>query len=348
MLARAISFGLLLLFVSFTGMNAEEGGDRLQLLLPTDNTALFTGEGADFYQYVTRNYRGVTSTPWQGGRYGFVRNPHEVGAGLIYTRFHEGIDIKPLRRDASGEPLDEVRAIADGKVVHVNLVPGYSNYGKYVVIEHRWAGSPYYSLYGHLASVAVQTGARLPAGGTIGIMGYTGEGLDRARAHTHLELNLLLSRQFERWHAANFKAEPNRHGLYNGLNLAGIDIARLYQALRKEPSLTLPEFLAREEIFYKVSVPASRSFELPSRYPWLVRGNSEADVKSWEISFNKGGVPLAIEPAQTIVAEPEITYVKRSAINYSYLTRGVLGGSGDRPTLSESGKRLMQLLTFPQ
>src|SRR5512132_3933667 len=88
--------------------------------LSTDNDALFSGGGAAFYQYIERNYKGVKSTPWEGGQYGFVRDPTDTPGGVVYTRFHEGIDIRPIHRDAHGEPLDEVRAIADGKVVHVN------------------------------------------------------------------------------------------------------------------------------------------------------------------------------------------------------------------------------------
>src|SRR5215510_6625491 len=133
----------------------------LDLVLPTDNDALFLGDGSAFYQYVDREYSGVKSTPWEGGQYGFVRDPKSTGGGVVYTRFHEGIDIRSVHRDANGEPLDEVRAIADGQVVHVSLVPGYSNYGKYVVIEHRWDGSNYYSLYGHLSSIAVQPGEKV-------------------------------------------------------------------------------------------------------------------------------------------------------------------------------------------
>ena len=129
---------------------------QLDLALPTDNDALFHGGGPDFYQYVERDYKGVKTTPWEGGQYGFVRDPVETNAGFVYTRFHEGIDIRPLQRDAQGEPLDQVRAIAAGKVVHTSLVPGYSNYGKYVVIEHQWKGSSYYSLYGHLSEIAVR------------------------------------------------------------------------------------------------------------------------------------------------------------------------------------------------
>src|SRR6266480_7877073 len=84
----------------------------LDLVLPTDNNALFSGDGPAFYQYIERNYKGVKSTPWEGGQYGFVRDPIATSAGIVYSRFHEGIDIRALRRDAHGEPLDEVHAIA--------------------------------------------------------------------------------------------------------------------------------------------------------------------------------------------------------------------------------------------
>src|SRR5215470_20112856 len=151
----AVAFTLLF-SATMTIQTARSQG--LDLALPTENDALFSGDGPAFYQYVDRDYDGVKSAPWEGGQYGFVRDPKSIGGGIIYTRFHEGIDIRSVHRDANGEPLDEVRAIADGRVVHVNLVPGYSNYGKYIVIEHSWDGSNYYSLYGHLSSVAVQAG----------------------------------------------------------------------------------------------------------------------------------------------------------------------------------------------
>src|ERR1700686_4815869 len=99
----------------------------LDLALPTDNDAIFRGGGPDFYQYVERDYRGEKSTPWEGGQYGFVRDTEQTRAGVVYTRFHEGIDSACLHRHERGEPLDEVRAIADGKVVYTNPVPGYSN-----------------------------------------------------------------------------------------------------------------------------------------------------------------------------------------------------------------------------
>ena len=324
---------------------AQAESERLNLALPTTNDALYRGGGAEFYQYVTRDFQGDKSTPWEGGQYGFVRNPRSTASGLIYTRFHEGIDIRPMQRDAAGEPLDAVSAIADGTVVHVNLIAGYSNYGRYVVVEHRWGGASYYSLYGHLASALVRPGAKVKRGDQLGVMGYTGEGLDRERAHVHLELNLLLSRNFEGWYDNYIKNDPNRHGIYNGVNLAGLDIARLYLALRRNPALTIPEFLASEETFYKVTLPISPNFDLPKRYPWLRSDASAANA--WEVSFNRAGVPLKVQPATRAVLAPTLTYVSKESGDYGDLTRGVLSGSGSNARLSESGERLMRLLLWP-
>ena len=330
--------------IRFTAMGENQ---ILDLVLPTDNDALFSGRGAAFYQYIDRNFKGVKSTPWEGGQYGFVRDPTDTAGGVVYTRFHEGIDIRPLHRDAHGEPLDEIHAIADGKVVHVNSVPGYSNYGKYVVIEHRWGGSNYYSLYGHLSSIAVHPEDTVKHGQRIAVMGYTGTGLNRERAHLHLELNLMLSREFESWYNAFFRNDPNHNGIYNGMNLAGLDIARLYLALHKNPSLTIPEFLGREETFYKVTVPKARYFELPKLYSWMLTTGSRNEKSSWEVSFAQSGVPLRIESSNKSATQPELSYVKKSSVDYSHLTRDIISGHGANAHLTDYGRQLMRLLIYP-
>jgi hypothetical protein len=344
LLFAAITFTCFL-SVSMTGRAAQNQG--LDLALPTDNDALFSGDGPAFYQHVERNYKGVKSTPWEGGQYGFVRDPTETAGGLVYTRFHEGIDIRPVHRDANGEPLDEVRAIADGKVVHVNSIAGYSNYGKYIVIEHRWDGSNYYSLYAHLSSIAVQPGDTVRRGQRIAVMGYTGAGINRERAHLHLELDLMFSRQFEAWYNTFFRNDPNRHGIYNGMNLAGIDVARLYLALRKNPALTIPEFLKDEETFYRVAVPKARHFDLPALYPWMLAGGKRNSGASWEVSFARSGVPLRIEPSDKKVTQPELSYVKKDSTQYSYLTRDIVSGRGGNAHLTNYGMQLMRLLIWP-
>ncbi|MFL6526665.1 MAG: M23 family metallopeptidase [Chthoniobacterales bacterium] len=319
--------------------------DRINLAFPTDNDALLRGDGPAFYQHIERDYQGEKSTPWEGGRYGFVRNPVQTRDGVIYSRFHEGIDIRPLQRDATGEPLDEVRAIADGAIVYANTNPRWSNYGNYIVIEHRWGGSPYYSLYAHLKSIDVKIGRRVARGEHIAQMGYTGEGLNQERAHVHLELNMMLSRNFESWYEASSQTDPNHHGIYNGINLMGLDIARLYLALRKQPGLTIEEFLAGEETFYRVKIPASKHFDLAELYPWLVSGDARRGAR--EISFNRAGVPLKIVPVADRLAAPTVSFIRQRKADYSLLTRNVVGGNGANPALTDSGAGLMQLLTWP-
>jgi murein DD-endopeptidase MepM/ murein hydrolase activator NlpD len=340
---RAGTIALLTSLVAVSGNAAEP----INLSLPTDNAALLRGDGPAFYQYIERDYHGEKSTPWEGGRYGFVRNPTETSAGIVYTRLHEGVDIKPLQRDASGEPLDAVRAIAPGVVVHASQTAGWSNYGRYVVVEHRFDGCKYYSLYGHLSSVAVRPGQHVQQRDQLGVMGHTGEGLNQARAHVHLELNLMLSRQFEAWHAASFKNDPNHHGLYNGLNLVGLDIARLYLALQKRPGLTIPEFLGEEETLYRVLLPASNNFDLVKFYPWMLREKPAGDPASWEVSFNRAGVPLKIQAGTKPVSEPELSYLKPGGVDGGVLTMERIAGRGANAHLTDKGKQFMRLLVFP-
>jgi murein DD-endopeptidase MepM/ murein hydrolase activator NlpD len=341
--APAVSVVLLL----HSSMMAQTGRTMVDLVLPTDNNALFSGGGPAFYQYIERNYKGVKSTPWEGGQYGFVRDPTETSAGILYTRFHEGIDIKSVHRGANGEPLDQVRAIAGGKVVHTNLAPAHSNYGRYVVIEHRWDGSNYYSLYGHLSTIAVKPGQQVQKGEPIAVMGYTGKGINRERAHLHLELNLLRSHEFESWHDAFFKKDPNHNGIYNGMNLAGLDIARLYLALRKNPSLTIPQFFESEETFYKVTLPRSSHFELMKLYPWMVRTGAGVKTSSWEVSFARSGLPLKIQPGEKELRQPELSYVKETSADAAYFTHDVVAGRGTNAHLTENGRQLMRLLIWP-
>src|ERR1700676_538467 len=284
-------FRSVVLLVVQVGVSAL--GQPVNIILPTKNRGLRNGDNATFYQYVKRDFEGESKTPWEGGQYGFVRNPRRFGATVLDTRFHEGMDIRPLHRDANGEPLDVIHAIAAGNVVYANNVPSASNYGRYIVIEHQFGGCPYYSLYAHLSAIDVAIGNRVAQGDPIAVMGHTGEGIDRERSHVHLELNLLLNSDFERWSKKYFRGDGNRHGNYNGQNLDGLDIARLYLELAKNSQKTIPEFFQEEATWYRVVVPASPRMDLLQRYPWLSAGQTAA--QSWEISFNQAGIPLHFE-----------------------------------------------------
>src|ERR1700736_5388184 len=90
------------IIVIFAQFGFSALGQPVNIVLPTENHGLLTGDNAAFYQYVKRDFEGVVSTPWEGGQYGFVRNPRRCGTTVLDTRFHEGMDIRPLHRNANG------------------------------------------------------------------------------------------------------------------------------------------------------------------------------------------------------------------------------------------------------
>lgn len=306
--------------------------------LPTDNRELF-GDPSKFFMHTNRYIDGVNMKPWQGGKYGFVRNQLHTQNGVIYTRLHEGIDIRPMVRDDKKVPLDEVRAISDGVVVYVNKSASASNYGRYVVIRHDWPEGAFYSLYAHLASVCVEVGGILQGNSMLGVLGNTGAGIDRERAHLHLELNFLLSEQFETQYGYS-------HRNYNGLNMTGLDIARLLGAHRDNPYISIKEFLQGEEPYCKVKSVSKVRPGILQRHPWLGRNmENEEGAQCWEFTFARTGVPLAIEPCETAQKYAEVTWVKPVKTNHSNMTMGRLVGSGDKAKLSSRGHQFIKLIS---
>lgn len=318
----------------------------LDFRLPTDNRHLLTGEPEKFYMYVNRTFEGESSKPWQGGSWGLVRNPVRVDGEIQYLRFHEGIDIAPVRRDRAGNPRDLVKSIARGTVMHVNSHAGRSNYGRYLVVAHPVDGGDHqvFSLYAHLAEITVKPKDKVVTGSVLGRMGYTGVGLNRTRAHLHLELGLLLSHDFQKWFDRYF-ASTNHHGQFNGMNLIGLDVAEFFIQQEKNPELTVTEFVRQSPPHFKITVPRRGRFSFVERHPWLVDGNRSEPGHSWEISLTATGLPTRIKVSQRKVSEPIVSSVRKHDLDHRYLTRGLLRGEGASVTLSPNGKKFVQLLT---
>lgn len=314
---------------------------------PTDNRALLDGRPEDFYMYVDRYFQGKKSQPWTGGQFGYVRNPSIEGGQTVYRRHHEGIDIQPVRRDGSGNPLDAVKAAADGVVVHALDDPRGSNYGRYIVLEHQIQGSPFYTLYAHLGGIDVEPGQRVRQGERIGLLGYTGAGINRERAHLHFEIAMMLSRNFAGWYQDRFPTQPNRHGLYNGMNLGGIDPEAILLASQKYPNFSLVDWIRTQEPFFKLRIPNSKDLTILKDYPWLAGASISSNPPSWTVSFSKYGTPIQAEPYRLPVTEPELAWVRPSEVAYSHVTRGIVGGSSTSPALTSSGERFVRLLTWP-
>ena len=319
----------------------------IDLRLPTENHHLFSNEPDRFYMYVDRTFEGEVSKPWEGGSFGFVRNALRIQDQVILTKFHEGIDIAPINRDRAGNPLDLVSSIADGRVVHVSPVSGRSNYGKYIVVEHLWENSSIFSLYAHMAEITCNIGDSVKAGSVLGRMGYTGAGINRTRAHLHLELAMMMSRHFDDWQRSHSPG-VNYHGLFNGMNLTGADVARFFLEHKKNPEITFSEFIASTPVYFKVAVPAKGTPDFVARHPWI-RKEGPADATSWEISFSATGLPVAFAASDRKVSSPVVTSIRPSSIPHRYMTRNLVTGQDKHATLTSGGRQLVALLTddFP-
>ncbi|MGE9292054.1 MAG: M23 family metallopeptidase, partial [Puniceicoccales bacterium] len=129
----------------------------------------------------------------ESGLYGCVRNGG--------TRFHEGVDLKPIGKDRNGNATDPIYAVMAGRVAYVNRVAGNSSYGRYVVIEHMDLDVAVYTLYAHMADVDsdIQPGIRVEAGQRLGRMGHSAGGysIPRSRSHLHFEIGLRDSNRFQ-------------------------------------------------------------------------------------------------------------------------------------------------------
>jgi murein DD-endopeptidase MepM/ murein hydrolase activator NlpD len=227
--------------------------------------------------------------------------------------------------------------------VYVTASAGLSNYGRYIVVRHDFASAgAFYSLYAHLREARVQAGDAVKAGQGIGLMGYTGAGIDQRRAHLHVELNMLLSSDFDAWHQASFST-PNHHGIYNGINLLGVDLQGLFLANAKNPQLSIPEFVRGGEAAFRVRVSGTAKIELAGRHPWLLNGKTSRGT-SWEVTFTRWGFPMAVEASSSGVAEPMLTWVKDSGVPHYLHTRGLVTGSGSTGKLTAEGLRFIRLV----
>jgi murein DD-endopeptidase MepM/ murein hydrolase activator NlpD len=312
---------------------------------PTENKALLEGRPEDFYMYVDRNFEGVESKPWEGGSYGYVRGPQRVGAEIVYGTLHEGIDIAPVHRDAAGNPLDDVRSCAAGTVVHVSHEAGASNYGRYVVIRHLIEGSPIYTLYAHLSTISAQSGQKVAQGEVIGKMGFTGAGINRERAHLHLEIAVLLNEDFEAWYHRYFSGSPNKHGIYHGYNLVGMEPAAILLESAKNPAFSLKEHIRNQDVAYQITIPDSPNLSIIRNYPWIVPDGEPASPRGWTVSFTQYGVPVKAVAANQPPLEPRLEWVKETPYAYHAATRGIIAGSKGSPRLTDSGHRFVELIS---
>ena len=278
----------LLAYLTAAGLaSAASAAERLQLVWPTPITAWAEGKpAAAFLQHAG------SGDPDSGG-FGGVRSG---GA-----QFHEGLDIRPVARDRRGEPIDSVFAALHGVVRHVSATAGNSRYGRYVVLEHPDQSPAVYTLYAHLAKIApdVRVGARVNAGQPLGTMGHSSGGymIPKERAHLHFEIGVALTSNFQAWYDREKFGSRNEHGMWNGLNLAGIDPLAFFNEWRAGRVASVQDFFQRMPTVARVRVATFRTPDFITRYPALLtRPMPLGPVAGWEIRFNWTGLPFAWTP----------------------------------------------------
>jgi murein DD-endopeptidase MepM/ murein hydrolase activator NlpD len=261
---------------------------RLDIGWPTPSTA-YT-EGKPWESFIQSTASGVA----ESGLYGCVRSSG--------GQFHEGIDIKPVNRNRQGEATDPVLAVMPGIIRYISRQPGNSSYGRYIVIEHSEQSPAVYTLYAHLASITsgLALGTRVERDQIIGVMGRSASGyaIPKDRAHLHFEIGLWLTRDFQGWYNWKKFGSRNEHGLFNGMNLAGINPLDFYDKLRSRRIENFKQYYAQLSPAARVRVATGRIPDFIERYPALLTKPLPTDalVGGWEVTFNEMGVPFAWAP----------------------------------------------------
>lgn len=266
---------------------SARGADRLELVWPTPDTSWRDGKSP--LQWLQHAGSG---DPESGG-FGGVRS-----AG---TQFHEGIDIRPVARDRRGEALDDVFAAMAGVVRHVSTSPGDSSYGRYIVLEHPGMTPAVYTLYAHLARIApgLRVGQEVTAGQVLATMGRSAGGyvIPVDRSHLHFEIGVMMTRHFQAWYNGRRFGSRNEHGIWNGMNLMGVDPLAFFNEWRAGRITTAHDFFARMEPAVRVRIATYRTPDFVQRYPSLLTKPLPVGlVAGWEVQFNWTGVPFAWTP----------------------------------------------------
>jgi murein DD-endopeptidase MepM/ murein hydrolase activator NlpD len=310
--------------------------------LPTANQAIFEPGGQERYFVPT------TGKTWVSGTFGCVRSDG--------WQMHEGLDIKCLQRNRSGEPIDPVMATADGVVAYVNNRPSLSNYGRYVVLMHHIDGLEIYSLYAHLSEVqsGLRVGQSVRAGQQIAVMGRTSnthERITKDRAHVHFELNLFYSDHFNSWFKRRFAGERNDHGLFNGENLVGIDARLILLAEHEEGGrFDLLNWIQHRTDLCRVLVRQT-DFPWVRRYPMLIKQgavNKGEQIAGYEIALDFNGLPFELIPRTAAQFKGSAKFQLLSVNEAEYAKnpcRRYVARQGTRWELAANGLNLLDLLT---
>jgi murein DD-endopeptidase MepM/ murein hydrolase activator NlpD len=289
----AVNFSItfLLLFLNSTKLDASQ----FLLSWPTPNASFAKGLG-----YHTFLQKTGPDKDFSSGAYGCVRNHG--------TKFHEGLDLFPVKRTKRGIAEDSIFAAMTGKVVYLSPTARDSAYGKYIVLEHNQYSPNLYSLYAHLEEIDARLSLNkdVQVAQKIGRMGNTASfNIPLNRSHLHFEIGVRLSSNFDKWYNRQKFRTPNKHQNFNGYNLVGLDPLRFYSSYKKSPFNSPESYIKSLPIVTKVQVKFSGTPDLIQRDRSLLQASArETSARSWICSFGPFGFPLSFESSSSIPTQP--------------------------------------------
>jgi murein DD-endopeptidase MepM/ murein hydrolase activator NlpD len=188
----------------------------------------------------------------------------------------------------------------DGVIRNISSRPGESSYGRYIVIEHPGVAPAVYTLYAHLARIepGLFEGATVKRGQVLGTMGHSSGGytIPVDRSHLHFEIGLMLSQDFPSWYTWKKFGSPNQQGLWNGMNLMGIDPRNFLDQWRARRVDNFTEYFRRLDSAVRLRVVTTRIPDFIRRYPVLLRQPIDGLVGGWEVQCDVTGLPFAWTP----------------------------------------------------
>jgi murein DD-endopeptidase MepM/ murein hydrolase activator NlpD len=329
----------LLLIAALAASSAVGLAERIEISWPTPNDAWAKGRG--YESWVQPTVSGEATS----GLWGSVRSSG--------TQFHEGLDIKPVSRDKRGEPRDSVTAAMDGVVRNISSKAGESSYGRYIVLEHPGMSPAVYTLYAHLARIepGIFEGATVKRGQVLGTMGRSSGGytIPVDRAHLHFEIGLMLTQEFQSWYYWRKFGSPNQQGLWNGMNLMGIDPRDFLEQYRARRVNNFGEYFARKDSAVRLRVVTTRVPDFIRRYPALLRKPIDGLVGGWEVQCDVTGLPFAWTPLSPMQVaglranSVEILSVDNAALR-SFRGKSLIRTRNGKPTPGSDLTTMLQLV----
>lgn len=262
------------------------------------------------------------------------------------SRFHEGIDIRSVKKMGNGTPMDIVYSVYPGVVAHLSP-ENNGSYGRYVVLLHQKDGIEFYTLYGHLLDISpvLKEGEKVRAGSVLGMLGQTSTvyRISKDTAHLHFEIGMVLGESgFDSWYFRNY-GKGNLHGRYNGFNLVGTDPLDFYSFHAGKGDVCPVAWLRNLETAFTLRYPASVVPSFLERSPALCREPIPEGNFSWEIDFTWFGLPVSFRPVKSDILSESVLNPNRNLCSLAE-KRGVLVRRGNQFVPGKTLRNYLEIL----